>query len=479
MYWEYPATKNIYDFQIYRSFNSKQPILLKSINYDDAIFKGTIALPSPNGGNGNVTLGNPNIRNTSNSSNNTGSNNPSGINNTTNTSTRLLDDNLYFLSLNNGYYEYADRASGSTVVFPASMKLSQTVITYENTFGTYDNYVDGSATVQMPTLSTPNLQVKVSGAITVYYDTKTDITLNITGQKITTNNPTIKGGGSPASPNALLGANLVFIQNVNGYNEYEDKATGTIVGIPNGFAQLSQTTLTFQAISQKTSYDEYLDPKGSIVLIPTSATPTLVNKGQISTYDYFIDTNTDIYIHVPIGLSNTGTANTNKGSLVGKLLSFSQMQTGHYEYIDRASGAIVGISTKIYPKLSQTTLVYENTTNTYDNYPDAGNPVVSVAIPTGATTTLKLQSSVKGFDRYEDSATDTYMLIPNTGAANNSNGNNGTPLPNTSNLQAFLVDDDDLNTILSLKNPSILGYQVIVRFKDGTSSRLSAPFKVQ
>lgn len=482
LYWEYPATKNIYDFQIYRSFNKKQPVLLKSVNYDDAIFKGTIVLPSPSGGNGNVTLGNPNIKNTNNSSTNIGNNNTSvGTNNTTtntNISNKLLGVNLTFLSLNSGYYEYVDKATGSTVIFPVKMKLSQTIIVYENTFGTYDNYVDGSNTVQLPTLATPNLQISVKGAITVYYDTQTDITLNITGQKTTGNNSITTGGYNLPSPNALLGADLIFAQSVKGYNEYIDKNTGTIVGIPDILVKLSQTTLIFQAVSQKVGYDEYLDPKGLIVMIPTSSTSTLVNKGQIGNYNLFIDSNTNIYINVPIGAgTNIGGNNTVKGTLVGKTLSFSQMQTGYHEYIDKLSGAIVGVPTKKYPKLTQTTLIYENTANTYDNYSDAGNSANSVTIPTGNTTTLKLQSSVKGFDRYEDSTTDIYILIPNTG--NNQNSNNGSPTPNTSNLQAFLVDDDDLNTILSLKNPSILGYQVIVRFKDGTSSRLSAPFKVQ
>jgi uncharacterized protein len=492
LYWEYPATKNIYDFQIYRSFKNNPAILLKSVNYEDAIFKGSIALPNNNGGNNNTILGNPNLinpNNTTNPNTNTNTNpNPTTIKNTTNSNpsntngkNRFFDDKLYFLSLNNGYYEYADKTTGSTVIFPSKAKLTQTVISYENTFGTYDNYVDGATTIQIPTINTPNLNISVKGAITVYYDTQTDITLNITGQKITTqsSSTTIKGG-ILASPNALISANLVFSQSVKGFNEYFDKVTGVTVGIPNTF-NLNQQTLTFQAVSLKSSYDEYADPKGNTVIIPTSTTPTLLKKGQVASSDHFVDTSTGIYMDVPIGQNtNNGVGNTPKGALVGKLLSFSQMQNTHYEYIDKSSGAIVGISRKTYPKLTQTTLVYENTTNTYDNYPDAGNSIVSVAIPTGATTSLKLISSVKGFDRYEDSTTDTYIMIPNTVSTNNTNSNNNsTQIPNTSNLQAFLVDDDDLNTILSLKSPSILSYQVIVRFKDGTSSRLSAPFKIQ
>ena len=55
LYWEYPEYFSIYDFQIFRKLNNSPAILVKSVDYDEALFKGGMTLNSPNGA---VNLGN-------------------------------------------------------------------------------------------------------------------------------------------------------------------------------------------------------------------------------------------------------------------------------------------------------------------------------------------------------------------------------------------------------------------------------------
>ena len=118
----------------------------------------------------------------------------------------------------------------------------------------------------------------------------------------------------------------------------------------------------------------------------------------------------------------------------------------------------------------------------FDNYAD-GSSATIVSIPTTAVPTFQMQSNAKGVITYLDSVTKIYIninsQIPNPSGNPGTTSGNTAPNVNLTNLQAFLVDDDDLNTMLSIRNTSQLSYQVIVRYKDGSSSKLSAPFFVQ
>jgi uncharacterized protein len=469
IYWEYSENDEIYDFQIYRSLNNKPTTLLKSVAYQDAIFNGVLNVPN---GTGKTTLGGLNVSNNPNNNQNTnglGTNNTPPTKNTSGNQS-LLGQTLQFVAFNNGYYEYAD-PSGSTVVFPVNVKISKTTLQFSSSIGTYDNYLDGSATIQIPTLATPNLSIKVAGQTTVYYDAKTDITVNFTG--------TIGNTGVTAAtntPNSFVSNQLVYLQPsaTKGFEEYKDNGTGVIIGIPINSFPLSLTPLTFQ--SNNKSYDIFTELGGKqTVNIPTKTTANLQNQGAQNGYTVYNDPNTSIYVKVPLkGLGTTIKPNAT-GSVASPTLAYSSTTSSHYEYTDKGNGAIIGIPIKSYVKLTLTTLNYEDTSNGYDNYNDNGTNTM-VRIPNANTSTLTYIGNIKGFEKYEDTVSNVYFLIPNNSQTNNGgNSNSSVPL---GKLKAFLVDDDDLNTLISIKSSADVKYQVIVRFHDGTTSRLCAPFKV-
>jgi uncharacterized protein len=58
IYWEYPNTKGIYDFQVYRGIDGGTMKLFKSVEPENALFNGVVTLPTPKSSSGKtLTLG--------------------------------------------------------------------------------------------------------------------------------------------------------------------------------------------------------------------------------------------------------------------------------------------------------------------------------------------------------------------------------------------------------------------------------------
>ena len=286
LYWEYPMSKNIYDFQIYRAIAKEPAILLKSVNYEDALFRGSVTIPNPANPTQSITLGNTKNGQTSTNSSNT-----------TNT------NGLIYQGTKGGFNIYLNPSTGQIVQVP----------------------------------------------------------INNSGTNTTTNISNATG--------SFFGTQLEHTSTTKGYIEYTEKATGSTILIPSSiYGGLSMTTLTYSYNAN--DYDYYYDAqnKQRLVQIPTANTPKLLNKGVVGNATIYYDTAGDMTLSVANsgttngGVKGGGTTTTTplQGSLVGHTLAFSTMQKGYYEYVDKSTGAIVGIPTNLYPKLTATTLIFEN-----------------------------------------------------------------------------------------------------------------------
>ncbi len=266
VYWEYPEYFSIYDFQLYRKLNGSEPILIKSIDYNEALFKGSITLKDPKVKGGAITLGTGTQQSNATTNNNNG--------------TTAINPAWVFIGQKNGQNVYLDPATNTYYYVPI------------NNVGT----TKGTAGVN--TTSTSGLVYQgIKGGFQTYYNTVTGQTQQI--------------------PIGQSTGNLTHTASVNGYEEYRDASGDKIVWFDDTYTKkLQQQPLLF--LQTKGDYNIYEIGKsgsGNTIEIPNSTNPNLAQQGQFyKTHEQFIDKQTNIIIHLLSGTSTNGSGSSTTGT---------------------------------------------------------------------------------------------------------------------------------------------------------------------